>query len=145
MENLMTIERFQNVVKMLESPDNENRILALSILEEQDFVGNLAFILLCKKHGHAGNEMWKENAPITFQKMSEIPGLDIEKQFTYKLILEALTKTKAPIPQIQFYLDEFSRYLLKQIQNLGYYFVEDVEMKLKIKDHDQIGEFSKGN
>jgi hypothetical protein len=145
MENLMTIEKFNNVIRMLESSDEENRVLALTIIEQQDFVGNLAFILLCRKRGSADRKLWEEHSPTTWEKMSKIEGLDMNKAFTYKVILRALTEVKAPIPQIQFYMNEFSNHILGQLQNLGYEFIENIEFIVKVKDHDPIGKSIKSD
>ena len=130
----MTRERFENVRRMLESPDKENQILGLAILEEQDFHENIAFILLSKKYTHATNDMWKEHAPTIYAELEAIPGLSLDNVFTFKKILEALTVMKAPYDQLQFYLSTFSAYLLEQLKSLGYDFIEDLDLNIKLKD-----------
>lgn len=137
----MTRERFESVRRMLESPDKENQVLGLAILEEQDFQENMAFILLAKKYTHATNAMWEEHAPTLYQKLGEIQGLDLDKVFTFKVILKALTVMQAPYDQIQFYLSTFSAYLLEQLNSLGYDFIEDLDLNIKLKKgHEQSGE-----
>jgi hypothetical protein len=137
----MTKERFDNVRKMLESPDLENQVIGLSILEEQDFISNSAFILLCKKYSVASNQQWELHAPKLYAQMKSIPNLDVEKTLTFKSILEALTKIKAPYEQIQFYLMVFSAYLYEQLRNLGYDFIENLELNIKLKsEYEQSGE-----
>lgn len=131
--NKMTRERFENVRKMLESPDKENQILGLSILEEQDFKENMAFILLCKKYTHATNKMWEEHCPTMWKQLGEVKGLDLDKVFTFKAILQALTVMNAPYDQIQFYLSTFGAYLLEQLKSLGYDFIEDLDINIKLK------------
>jgi hypothetical protein len=137
----MTRERFENVRKMLESPDQENQVIGLAILEEQDFTDNAAFILLCKKYGSATNKMWEEHAPVLYKRMKSIQGLDVEKVLTFKAILQALTEIKAPYEQIQFYLSTFSAYLYEQLKSLGYDFIENLELNIKLKaEYEQHGE-----
>lgn len=137
----MTRERFENVRKMLESPDPENQVIGLSILEEQDFKSNAAFILLCKKYSVATNKQWETHAPNLFSQMKNIHNLDVEKVLTFKAILQALTELKAPYEQIQFYLSTFSTYLHEQLTHLGYDFIEDLELNIKLKpEYEQPGE-----
>jgi hypothetical protein len=137
----MTRERFENVRKMLESPDKENQVLGLAILEQQDFKENMAFILLAKKYTHATNAMWEEEAPTIYKQLGEIQGLDLNKVFTFKSILRALTVMQAPYDQIQFYLSTFSAYLLEQLNSLGYDFIEDLDLNIKLKQgYEQPGE-----
>jgi hypothetical protein len=137
----MTRERFENVRKMLESPDPENQVIGLAILEEQDFRANSAFILLCKKYSVATNKQWETHTPRLYKQMKDIPDLDVEKVLTFKAILAALTKIKAPYEQIQFYLSTFSAYLHEQLKSLGYDFIEDLELNIKLKaEYDQSGE-----
>ena len=137
----MTRERFENVRRMLESPDAENQVLGLAILEEQNFEENMAFILLAKKYTHATNAMWEEHAPTIYKSLGDIPDLNLDKVFTFKVILKALTVMKAPYDQIQFYLSTFSAYLLEQLKSLGYDFIEDLDLNIKLKEgYEQSGE-----
>lgn len=141
----MTIDRFENVLRMMESTDIENRSVALGILEQLDYSENLAFILLCKKHGAASAHEWEQQAPNLYKKLAAIPGMDMNRAITYKTALHHLKAMNAPVAQIQFFLDEFSRYLVRQLQSMGYDFIEDLEIRMKIKDHDQIGKFSESH
>lgn len=132
----MTRERFENVRKMIESTDKENRTLGLVILEEQDFQENVAFILLAKKYFQGGNDEWEENAPKMLKRMKAINCLDVDRVFTFKTILKALREVNAPYPQIQFYLSTFGAYLLEQLQGLGYDFIDELDINIKIKTNE---------
>lgn len=129
----LTINKFENIKRMLESSDEENHIVALSILEEQDFLENITFILLLKKASNCKNNFWKEHAPNIFHKISSIKSLDVTKVFTYKDILRALREMDAPQDQIIFYLDAFSLYLKDQLASLGYDFIDKLEFNIKLK------------
>ena len=143
---LMTEEKFQNVCKMLESPDQENKVLALSIIEAHDFQGNLAFILLAMKYGFASNALWEENSPEIYAKLKAIKCIDLDKALTFKNIMEALAEQKAPHEQGQFFLNVFSKYLFKQIAVLGYDFIEDIELVIKLKpEYEQNGKPVEGD
>lgn len=139
----MTHERYTNICQMLNSSDVENHTIGLSILEEQPFKENAAFILLIKKEAPVSNKLWETHAPQLYKELKDIRNLDVEKVLTYKSILQALVEIKAPIDQIQFYLETFSKYLHKQIIAIGYDFIEDLELKIKLKEkHEQSGELS---
>ena len=57
----INLEKYQNIKDMLSSPDQENKVLALSIIEEHDFKNNMCAMLLWKKHSLLKNELWQKD------------------------------------------------------------------------------------
>jgi hypothetical protein len=137
-------ETFDNVLNMLNSVDPENRVVALSCIENVDFKTNLVYIMLLKKQGDkATTAEWKEHAPKVCQMLSSI-NINLDNALTYKQILEILTKHKVSAEDIQFYLDKFARTLFTSIKGLGYEFIDSLEINLKLKtaNGEQIGTIS---
>lgn len=132
-----TLEKFDSVVKMLQSTDEENIVLALTLIEQLEFKENLVFILLAKKNAHCNNPMWEKNAPVTFRNLKAVTP-NVSKVLTFKKILQILVAQKVDAEQMQFYLDVFAKYLKEQITAQGMDFVEDIEMKIKIKQHELV-------
>ena len=132
-DEIMNQERFESIKKMLESSDVENQTLALSILAEQDFVKNAAFILLCKKYSNADNTLWNEHAEGIMIHIRNTNALDVNRILTFKNILEALVEIKAPPHQIKFFMEAFGIYLNDQLKTLGYDFIENLEINIKLK------------
>ena len=143
----ITIEKYQNIVNMLSSPDTENQVLGLAIINELAFKPNLGKILLMMKHSNASIKAWEEHAPKIHKKIAKLhsDGIlgDINRHLTFKQVLSAITKLKLPPEQFEFYMEDFSNYLLTQIKSMGYDFIESMEIKIKYKEHEQSGDVSK--
>ncbi len=133
----ITKEKYQNIVDMLRSPDEENKVVALTIIDGLDFKANIAKILLMKKHSDSSNKLWEEHAPNIFDKLKEISNLDISKHLTYKVILSVITKLQLPAESFEFYMKDFSNYLLNQVQHMGYDYIESMEITVKYKEHEE--------
>ena len=128
----MTNERFRSVKQMLLSEDVENNVMALIILDAQHFQENLAFILFAMKYSRNSREVWLENAPQICKKISLIDGFDFDTTLTFKKILEVLMFMKAPYEQIEFTLIVFGDHLKEQMVILGYDFIEDIDITIKL-------------
>lgn len=61
--------KFESLLAMLESPDKENSVVALQIIENLDFKQFALKILLLFKEANLPAEMWKEHAPNKSKKM----------------------------------------------------------------------------
>ena len=137
----LTEERFDNIVEMLKSPDEENHTLALTIINGVHIKNNLVYVLLARKLGHASEALWKEHAPKIHRAYTQMEGdyFNTNKNITFKAILRALTEMEAGVDQVQIFLNYFCKHLLYQIQNLGYDFVEDMNIIIKLKEeyHEQ--------
>lgn len=138
-------DTFPNILGMLESPDPENRVVALSCIDNVDFNSNITYILILKKEGtKATTHEWLEHAP-NASKLLKGMGIELDKALTYKQILETIVKRKVPSEDIQFYLDSFGLKLFQSIKGLGYDFIDELEINIKLKtsDGEQTGTISK--
>jgi len=128
----LTAETHDNIVEMMNSVDLENRVVALSCIENVDFKDNLVYILLLKKQGGASTSEWTTNAPHTCKLLKSI-GVNLDTTLTWKQYLEILIKQDTAPDKIQFYLDRFVKVIHKSITALGYDFIETLEVKVKLK------------
>ena len=133
----ITKEKYQNIVGMLRSPDEENKNVALTIIDQLDFEDNITKILLMKKHSDSNNKLWEAHAPKVFAKLKQISNLDMEKHLTYKNVLSAITQLKVPAEAFEFYMRDFSDYLLTQVKHMGYDYIESMEITVKYKEHEE--------
>ena len=91
----ITNEKYQNIINMMCSEDDENKLVALSIINELDYTNNITKILLLKKHSTTADLLF------------------------------------------EFYMKDFSMYLLKQVKSMGYDYIEDMQLTIKYKEHEQ--------
>jgi hypothetical protein len=141
----ITIEKYQNIIDMLRSPDEENKVVALTIIDQIDFKSNITKILLLKKHSESNKSQWEEHAPKIYKELETLAAdkiIDLNKHLTYKQVLSAITRLQVDQEEFQFYMNDFTQYLLRQIQSMGYDYIEDIDITLKYKEHEQSRELS---
>lgn len=133
--SVLSLEKFAQIKKMIQSSDPENQMLALQLLEQYDFVSNGAFILFCKKYSSSDNDFWKEHAPTTYSQIESIKVINVERNLTFKDILMALNEINASYTQVKFFLDTFSEYLKNQLTVMGFDFIDNLELNIVLKKH----------
>lgn len=133
---VITKESYDSIARMLNSNDEENQVVGLTTIENIDFKKNLVKILLLKKTCDVTVDIWKKHAPKTCAKLKKI-GTDPSGIETYKSLLAVLIKNNADKNDIQFFLDIFSEHIFKSIKGLGFDFIEDTEITIKLKDNDK--------
>ena len=135
-------ETHESMLAMMNSTDKENMVVALNCIENVDFDKSLVYILLLKKFSNASAEDWKSNAPKVSAKLKALE-VDVDKPINFKKILQIIVQRKVPKDDIQFYLDRFGGYLFTTIKDMGYNYVESIEIKLKTDKNESIGAISK--
>lgn len=128
-ETIFTPDQFDRLIDMGGSPDVENQILALSLVETVDYKEHMVYILLLRKLSTINDAMWSEHAPKTYKKLNNT--INLTTTLTFKKIFEALGSQKVSVEQMQFFLDYFADYLKQQCRALGYDFVKDLEITIK--------------
>jgi hypothetical protein len=139
MEELITIEKYNNILKMMQSPDEETKMMGLTLVEQSAIKRNLGFVLMLKKQGYITNEMWKKNAPETMDQMKEL-SIDPEQVLYFQTINEILLKNKVAIEQVQFVLDHFAKFLKKEMVNSGYDNISDILITININQSVHVDE-----
>lgn len=127
------IKSYENFWALLMSPDKENTVVALTILNNANFRESLPYILLLFKYQtDAEREVWIVNAPDLFKKLEGI-GIKISDKISHAKIIE-LTKEYCDEEAIQFVLDKFTVLIQKYLIEWGFNFLEDAEIKIKMKN-----------
>jgi hypothetical protein len=106
-------DTYQQLKDMLESPDEENAVRALSCIENSDFKSNITYVLLMMKEANVVYELWKINATETLKKYRALGILSGE--LTYKKIMEIILQYQAPIEDIQFFMNRFAEHMKNEI------------------------------
>jgi|APGre2960657423_1045063.scaffolds.fasta_scaffold09686_2 hypothetical protein len=136
----ITIKEFDSILNMLDSDDKENKVVGLNTLNNLDFKSNLTMLFLLKKKANVSNELWTNNATKTYKKINnliKISSGSADQSLTYKLLLKILIDNKQSESDIQFFLDNFAKHLFESIKNLGFDFIEDTEITIKLKQNDK--------
>lgn len=121
---------------MLQSPDPENKVVALTIINQFDFKPNITKVLLLRKHSQCSDVEWQEHAPEINKQMHDLNKgnyIDLNRHLTYKMILEAITKLKVGTADFEFFCKDFGDHLLRTVWQAGYDEVESLSVKVKYK------------
>jgi hypothetical protein len=137
-QSKVTLNRdsYASVLSMINSPDEENMVLGLSIVEETNQQKGLVYILMLKKVAQCKLQNWVTHAPKTCQWLRSIDA-STETVLTYKKLLEIIIKNNVDQEQMQFYLDEFGAHLQKHITEMGYGLMDKLEVKVIFKNQDE--------
>lgn len=130
-------ENYKSVLEMLNSSDEANIKMGISILENVDFNKNLTKILMLKKKCNLSISQWQDYSAKLTKKFKKI-GV-AEKPMLYKQILKLIIENKQSAEDIQFFLDEFANHVFGTIKNLGFDFIEDIDISIKLKVNDKAG------
>lgn len=129
-------ESYKNILSMANSPDKENQIVALTLVENIDYKKNMAYILVLKKQANIPSDMWKEHAPMVHKKLTD-SNVDPDKVITFKKILMMLIENGATQDDLDFYCKSFASHMKEAIKNIGYDHVDDLEITVKLKKNDK--------
>ncbi len=130
-ETLISFEKFESMLKMVQSTDKESQGLGLSILEQQDYENNLVAILFATKFSSFDESFWKENAPNARAHLRAIKNVNLQKILTFKAIFDLLVQQKVNPEQMEFFMHFFNKDMLDSMHARGYTFVTDIKTTLK--------------
>jgi hypothetical protein len=132
MENI-DINNYHNFWALLKSPDKENSVVALSILNNADFRVSLPYILLLfKDQSKEDRLLWAREAPALFEKLKAMDVIP-DSNLSFKKILDLVSK-ECSTESVQFVIDEFTVLIRRYLIEWGFTFIEDLDFTLKIKD-----------
>lgn len=134
----MEISKLKNVINMLQSPDKENHVVGLTVMEQQEHQKAFVPLILAYKFGHPKQEAWQENAPMAFDFIKERIQIKDGAGVTFNDIFRAIIKHKAPADQMKIFMTMFGDYLTKQCHSLGYSFIDEIEMNVKFKVEEDV-------
>jgi hypothetical protein len=124
---------YDTVMAMLESPDEENVVVAFECIKNADFKTNIVYILLLYKEVNIDNTVWKKHAPEIFETIDKL--LTNETFLSFRDIMEIARKYEVSQEDIQFYMDRYAMFLMRDL-NKGKEYVELLEIKIKLKENE---------
>lgn len=114
---ILTPETYENVSRMLNSPDEENAVVALSAMEEMDFKSCKMYMALLYKESYLNRyAMWEQNAPNLLQN---VKNLKLDEGITLTSIFLTLEK-EASEGELQVYANKFRDTLAEMLKVWGF-------------------------
>lgn len=133
---------YNTLYKMLTSSDEENKVLALSIMNEHDFKTNIMCNFLLYKNTDVYLTLWEEHAAYVLKNIKTYTNSVASNYLTYKDIFNVSKFVKVDSDQLELYLVELNKFLMKTLKNQGYDYIESIDIKLNIKQHEPNRELS---
>jgi hypothetical protein len=130
----MEEKELQNTIEMLRSPDEENHVVALTILNNIKNKDNLVVLLLCYKFGHPKMDEWKKDAKKAFNYLVKHTSIkESGAGLTFKQIFDAIISVKVSPNQMNLFLQMFANHLSEQCKIMGYDFIDRINISIKTK------------
>lgn len=124
---------FTNMMGMMNSPDEENKVVALTCIENVNYERNLVYIVMLIRHTSISEELWWKHAPKAYAYLLNL-GYKAGAAVSFKSVFETLLKAKAPAEDLQFFCDIFADFLKKTMMDSGFDILERLELKIILKD-----------
>ena len=131
---VLSPETYENVSRMLGSPDNENVLVALSALEGMDFKSCKMYMALLYKESQSKAAMWEEHAPTL---LKNIKSLGLDEGITLTSIFKVLNKD-ASEGELQVFSDRFGGTLKTMLKAWGFgEIIDDLNIKISVNNDRQ--------
>jgi hypothetical protein len=136
---------YNTLYKMLVSTDEENKVLGLSIMEEHDFKSNIMCNFLLYKNTNVDAGLWEKHCGYVLKHIRNYMNKTTENYLTYKVIFNITKLVKVDNDQLELYLQQLNNFLINTLKNQGYDYIESINVKLNIKEHEPNRELSKSS
>lgn len=130
---VLDADSFDSILAMLQSNDKENEEVAFSVINNCDKEKSLVYLLYLHRLSNEKAIEWEKRAPLAFEYL-KTTGYTPDRETSYKDILDIIKASDIDEKSSEFSYSYFGKYLLDTIQKLGYDFVENIEVKIKVKN-----------
>jgi hypothetical protein len=127
----LNLEQYLNIKAMFDSPDTENRTVALSILSELDVKSNLIYFMILLKETKMGYDWWYKNMTSVMSTLNNIISNKKNICFlSYTDILNLGVAYNVPMEDIEFIINRQVWFTLYKYTPDRYYSVTDVKLEI---------------
>jgi hypothetical protein len=128
----ISIEKYYNIKEMLRSKNSEDWVVACTVLEQipHDEKNHL-FIKLLLKFSSMGSHWIKENHPVLYDELNSDKDAVFNANYTYNELFKSIKRSKTSEDQVKVLVEEFSQATLDILTNMGYDFIEEINIKYK--------------
>lgn len=129
---ILSEEKYKNILAMLTSPDTENIVIGLNLIENIDFKDEFVQLSFLKKESDIDNSIWKKHAPI---KSIQLNKYNQFVDLSYYNILNSMCLNGASADEFKFYIEKYSKHLENLYNHYlkGYNKNRSIELEIKIK------------
>jgi hypothetical protein len=118
----------ESIVKMLESKDEGDVVVALAAMDNLDFKANAIGIALAYKNRNHDRSLWKKHAPKIIKIFIEYK---IDANNTFQDIYHLMLDVKPPVDQVELFVSAFNKHTRDSLMNYGYDFIDTLNITIK--------------
>jgi hypothetical protein len=126
-------DAIQNILSLLNSDDEENKIVGLTVINEKYCnKNNWLYVLLLKRNSLVSTELWIKHCPkfIKYCVKKNINKASISFNDLWKEVLDSKEYDEIDINN---FIKMFSDHVNESLKSV-YNFIDDIEFKIKIKN-----------
>lgn len=124
-------ETTKNLMKMLLSPDTENKVMALKSLEHAELDGYYGELIVLFKFSKNSSELWEEEAPKAWSRISDF--FTSRNGVPSGACLTEMTKKKASKVSLELFFEQFVVDMVDHMEQLGFP-TDKFHIDIKLKD-----------
>tara|TARA_R110002020_G_scaffold431389_4_gene641399 strand:+ start:440 stop:832 length:393 start_codon:yes stop_codon:yes gene_type:complete len=122
-------EEIKNILKMFESSDKDNHIIAFKALQNIDINKSIGELLFIYKYSNTHQIDWEKECSNVYKRLNNI--INLEKSLTGSETLLLMRKHNASKDCIELFLEYFLKNIQEFVSDMGY---TDIQIQIKIKE-----------
>jgi hypothetical protein len=137
---ILEINEVENLIRMLKSPDYENKILAYKVIDNLDFEKCIGEIMLLYRLGDYSLENWEQHSKLAhdfiMDKIENYNGDSSTTMITTGEMLSLMLINNASKDSIDLFLKFFTEEMTKTLKSMAYP-MDKIEFNIKLKQDGQ--------
>lgn len=137
---ILEINEVENLIKMLKSPDYENKVLAYKVIENLDFEKSIGELMLMYRLGDYSLENWEQYSKLAhdfiMDKIENYNGDSSTTMISTGEMLSLMLINNASKDSIDLFLKFFTEEMTKTLKAMNYP-MDKIEFNIKLKEDGQ--------
>jgi hypothetical protein len=124
-------ESYASVKAMLESPDEENRVMGFECIENSDLRNGLVYILFLLKEANVPDTEWMDHAKRTVAFLKTL----VSSGLTFRTIIKKLREYQVDSASYEFFIERYGEYIRNTVnKEYGGELISSLEITVKINN-----------
>jgi hypothetical protein len=140
---ILKINEVENLIKMLKSPDYENKVLAYKVIDNLDFEKSIGEIMLMYRLGDYSLENWEQYSKLAhdfiMDKIENYNGDTSTTMISTGEMLSLMLINNASKDSIDLFLKYFTEEMTKTLKSM-HYPMDKIDFNIKLKEDGQTTE-----
>ena len=140
---ILEINEVENLIRMLKSPDHENKILAYKVIDNLDFEKSIGELMLMYRLGDYSLENWEQHSKLAhdfiMDKIENYNGDGSTTMISTGEMLSLMLINNSSKDSIDLFLKFFTEEMTKTLNSMNYP-MDKIKFNIKLKEDGQTTE-----